>query len=43
MTKTALIVGATGQDGSYLSKYLLEQGIVSLVPVATRILLIVLD
>ena len=26
MSKTALIVGATGQDGSYLSKYLLEQG-----------------
>jgi GDPmannose 4,6-dehydratase len=26
MSKTALITGITGQDGSYLAEYLLEQG-----------------
>ena len=26
MTKTALITGITGQDGSYLSELLLEKG-----------------
>ncbi|HEV8384921.1 MAG TPA: GDP-mannose 4,6-dehydratase, partial [Candidatus Acidoferrales bacterium] len=26
MTKRALITGVTGQDGSYLAEYLLEQG-----------------
>ena len=26
MTKRALITGITGQDGSYLSEYLLEMG-----------------
>ena len=27
MTKTALITGITGQDGSYLAELLLEQGL----------------
>ncbi|MFA6644658.1 MAG: GDP-mannose 4,6-dehydratase, partial [Bacteroidales bacterium] len=26
MTKTALITGITGQDGSYLAEFLLEKG-----------------
>ncbi|MBU2329753.1 MAG: GDP-mannose 4,6-dehydratase, partial [Alphaproteobacteria bacterium] len=26
MTKTALITGVTGQDGSYLAEFLLEKG-----------------
>ena len=26
MTKTALITGVTGQDGAYLSKFLLNKG-----------------
>ena len=26
MTKTALITGITGQDGSYLAEFLLERG-----------------
>ena len=26
MTKTALITGITGQDGSYLTEFLLEKG-----------------
>lgn len=28
MAKVALITGVTGQDGSYLSEFLLEKGIV---------------
>ena len=31
MSKTALITGVTGQDGSYLTEFLLEKGAIDMI------------